>query len=48
MRWGEDVIDLLDQPGQPFNKTVRPKKKGAFSICATVLDISNCMNATVE
>lgn len=48
IRWfvrnGGPRIVLGDEPSSTFNKTLDPRLPGEFSICATVLGVTSCLN----
>lgn len=49
VRYGEDLVSVDEdfRYNNDFNKFVRALKPGDFSLCATVLGKTGCMNATI-
>ncbi len=47
VRNGEHRIDVSDEPSSTFNKILKPLGIGEFSICATVLGVTECLNGEV-
>ena len=44
---GEDVVAVLPNGDQDFNRAVRPLKLGKFGLCATVRGVSGCLDGKV-
>jgi len=47
VRNGEQRIVVGEEPSSTFNKTLDPRLPGEFSICATVLGVTSCLNGEV-
>jgi hypothetical protein len=47
VRNGEHRIAVGDEPLSTFNRTLDPREPGEFSICATVLEVTGCLNGEV-
>ena len=47
VRNGEHRLEVSDEPASTFNKVLRPLATGEFSICATVLGVTECLNGEV-
>jgi hypothetical protein len=41
------IVDIYDDPAQPFNQTVEAFSPGPFRLCATVQGIEGCLDAEV-
>jgi hypothetical protein len=39
--------DRIDEPSSTFNRTLPPREPGEFSIWATVLGVTSCLNGAV-
>ena len=44
---GELQVRVIDDERQPFNKQVKGRRPGDFSLCATVKTVRGCLNAEV-
>jgi hypothetical protein len=47
VRNGEHRIEVSEEPASTFNKVLKPAGLGEFSICATVLGVTECLNGQV-
>jgi len=47
LRAGEDMVKVIDDPDQPFNKQLLGVAPGGFALCAVVRGVEGCLYGNV-
>jgi hypothetical protein len=47
LRAGDDMVRVIDDPDQPFNKLLLGVEPGGFALCAVVRGVEGCLNGNV-